>query len=104
MRFRAKSGSGATSCNPSATTDVTPGIAPLLLDIGWAAVTSRTSIVFLAHIFQKAEFVPVGTERQFKVLRERLGEDLRIVDGDLVQELVSFTLQVLDGVERIAVP
>ena len=48
--------------------------------------------------------VPVGAKRQFKVLRERPGEDLWIVDGDLVRELVPFTLQVLDGVKRIAVP
>src|SRR5439155_18468883 len=53
-----------------------------------ATVAAGAAVVLFADIFKESELVPIGPERELEVLRERPREDLGIVDGDLVLQLV----------------
>src|SRR5262245_47520483 len=75
-----------------------------LLNVRRPAVAAGAAVVFLTDVLEQAERLPVGAQRELEVLRERLREDLRVVDRDLVAQLVADARQPLDRVQRVAVP
>src|SRR5262245_66041962 len=73
-----------------------------LLNVRRTAVAAGAAIVFLADVLEQAERLPVGAQRELEVLRERLRENLWVVDRDLIKQLIAGPRQAFDDVKLFA--
>src|SRR3954447_6084576 len=68
------------------------------------ALPAGAAVVVFADIFVQPRRVPLRLGDDLELLRPRRGEDLRIVDRQLVrQRVLTLPLEALDRVERVAV-